>query len=166
MIVTDELRELLSHPFSGLCPIENIVKDHEGKKLVAVGDRVTLDTLKLGVVPFVAVFDHKTERAPISKGDKVILDKHFPEPESIENPPGHFNEELLPLAKRIMQNGGAVLVDGEEDITGLAFMFYATEDHVVYYGMRGEGVVLLEGLQAASIAKYLLNKMGLSLFDV
>ena len=165
MLVSDEIRALLSKPFSGFCPIETIVST-EGKKLVSIGDRVTLDTLRLGKHPYVAVFDYKTERKPIDGESRALLEKSFPTRSTIENPPGHFNEELLPLAKRVMQNGGAVFVEGEEDITGLAFMFYATEDHIVYYGMRGQGVVALEGVQAASIAKYLLNRMGLSLFDV
>ena len=99
MLVSDELRELLSHPFSGLCPIENIIANNKGKKLVAVGDRVTLDTLKLGEVPFVAVYDYVTERRAINNEEKALLSKHFPEPETIDNAPGHFNEELLPLAK-------------------------------------------------------------------
>ena len=167
MIVSEDIKSILSKPFTGPCSIDYLVEEaKKGKKLVSIGDYVTNATLDAGIKPFVSVFDFKNLRADIGENMRSNIEKAFPDPYTIDNPAGHFNEQLLPLAKKIMQNGGSVRVNGEEDITGLAFMFYASDDHLIYYGMKGVGTIALKGLHAASIARYLLNKMGLSIFDV
>ena len=156
--VKGKLREELSHPFGSLCDIDEIIST--GKKLVAVGDAVSLSTLRLGTTPFVSVFDGKTLRSPLPEADLHLLRSSHEQLLEANNPPSHFNPEILPLAKELMEKGGALYVEGEEDIAGLAFLYYATEEHIVYYGIRELGVVMVEGLQGKKIAEYFLKKMG------
>jgi uncharacterized protein (UPF0218 family) len=155
--ISEELREVLSEPFGSICNIDEIISyaEKNKRKLVCIGDFVTLSCIKNGFKPFVAVFDFKTLRKNIDESEKLIL-KNTYNPESAVNNPGTFNTALLEKAKILMKNGGGLLIEGEEDITGLAFMAYATHEHIITYGIKDKGPVFVLGENAYTISSYIL----------
>ncbi len=163
--VPSSIRELLKEPFSGLCPLDSILSLSKSKRLVGVGDAVVLSTLKAGIKPFVAVYDFVNERKSIEASKKGIISSAYPKAKTLPNPAHHFNTALLPLAKHLMKEGGALFIEGEEDLAGLAFMAYAEADHLIYYGLRNQGIVAISGLKARAISRYILEMLGVNLED-
>lgn len=160
--INDELRNLLSTPFGSFCSINKIIEKCKkfNKKLITVGDAVTISCLKANYKPFLSVFDFKTLRAEISEKDKELIKKSFKNIIKAKNSPGCLNLALLPIAKKLMSSnsyGNAILIEGEEDITGLAFMLYCTDKHVITYGIKDKGPVFVPGENAITIAKHIFN---------
>ena len=129
----------------------------QGRRIIAVGDIVVLGLLKKGIMPFAAAFDLKTRRAPIGKEDKDLIIKKFPNPLKSSNPPGTLTDEAMDAAKEAMEKGGAVLVDGEEDLTLLAFMRFAKKDDIFIYGIMDAGVCVIQK-NAKKIAERFLKQ--------
>ncbi|MEM4295778.1 MAG: DUF359 domain-containing protein [Candidatus Anstonellales archaeon] len=161
--INEELRKVLASPFGSICDINNIIDfaQANNRNLVCVGDVVTLSCLDYGFKPFVAVFDFRNLRKEIREEDKARLKQTFRHIMQAKNNAGTFNKELLGIAKHLMLNGGALLIKGEEDIAGLAFMAYATKEHVITYGIKDKGPVFLLGENAKHISNYILSKMGI-----
>ncbi len=141
--ITEELRAELKEPLGRIVSIEEVIKTK--KKVVAIGDIVVLSLLEKGVKPHVAVFDFKNLRKEISETEKQKLLLHFPNFEKTANPPGTLNEKIFPVAKKLLKNGGALFIDGEEDLVALAFLRHLEEGFVLVYGIFGKGVVAVEG---------------------
>lgn len=162
--VEGEVRDLLSIPYGGVCSPSRIVEiaKESSRKIVSVGDAVLLSFLEIGVKPFVAVYDFRTLREDIAEERREVISKAFPQPYIAKNSPSTFNTDILAMAKPLMEKGGALRVEGEEDISGLAFMYYATREHLICYGIKDKGVIVVPGEQAHTIASYIMGKMGLT----
>lgn len=141
--ITEELRRELKEPLGRMTSIEEVVKTK--KKIVAVGDIVILNLLKKGVTPHVAIFDFKNLRKEIGEEEKQKLISHFPEAQKTTNPPGTLNEEIFETAKKLLKSGGALFVEGEEDLVALAFLRSLEENFLLIYGIFGKGVVAVDG---------------------
>jgi uncharacterized protein (UPF0218 family) len=141
--ITEELRAELKEPLGKLSSIEEVISSK--KKIVAVGDAVVLSLLQKGVIPFVSVFDFKNLRKEINEEDKKKLLSFFPNPKKTTNPPGTLNEDIFPIAKNLLKNGGALFVEGEEDLVALAFLRFLEKDFILIYGIFEKGVVAVEG---------------------
>jgi len=128
-----------------------------GRRIIAVGDIVLLGLLKKGITPFAAAFDLRTRRTPISKEDKDLILGNFSNPLKAKNPPGTLTEAAMEAAKETMEKGGAVLIDGEEDLTLLAFMRFAKKDDIFIYGIMDAGVCVIQK-DAKKIAERFLKK--------
>jgi GTP-dependent dephospho-CoA kinase len=115
-----------------------------GKRIISVGDVCTATLLTLGIRPHLAVFDYHTRRADADKATLDILKKSFGSMMRYDNPAGTVSDILIKDAKTLMVKGGAILIDGEEDLTALAFIMEADEDDLVLYGQPGEGVVVVK----------------------
>ena len=141
--ITEELRAELKEPLGRLVSIEEVIKTK--KKLVAIGDIVALSILEKGVKPYVAVFDFKNLRKEIGEIEKQKLLSHFPKFERASNPPGTLNEKIFSVAKKILKKGGALFIEGEEDLVALAFLRHLEEGFTLVYGIFDKGVVAVEG---------------------
>ena len=113
-------------------------------RVIAVGDICVLELLKLCVRPHLAVFDFVSKREPLGKSLRDELVKQFPHPARYKNPQGTISEELIHDAPMLIDRGGGVLIDGEEDLTTLAFILGANEGDVVVYGQPDKGMVLVK----------------------
>ncbi|MCK4319359.1 DUF359 domain-containing protein [Candidatus Micrarchaeota archaeon] len=136
----DNLRKELRKPFG------KFVKDFsklKGKKIFAIGDETVLVLLKNNIIPYVSVFDFKIMRKPVTEKQKKTLLSVFKNPLTLRNPAGTISHEALPMVEKMMMNGGAVLVDGEEDLLALLFI-YLLKEGVVLYGQPKEGMVMVE----------------------
>ncbi|MGB9719642.1 MAG: DUF359 domain-containing protein [Candidatus Anstonellales archaeon] len=141
--ITEELRAELKEPLGRMISIDEVAKTQ--KKIVAVGDIVVLSLLEKNVRPYIAVFDFKNLRKEISEEEKQKLVSHFPKAKKVSNPPGTLNEEIFEIAKKLLNSGGALFVDGEEDLVALAFLRSLEKDFLLIYGIFEKGVVAVEG---------------------
>ena len=114
-----------------------------GKRIISIGDVCTLGLLAMGIRPHLAVFDHRYMRNGLDKGFVNILELNYPEPRKMANPPGTLSEKIVESAGRLIEEGGAVLIDGEEDLTALAFILKGSEKELIIYGQPNEGMVLV-----------------------
>lgn len=156
--ITEELRAELKEPLGRMASIEEVAKTN--KKIVAVGDVVALSLLKKGVKPFVAVFDFKNLRKEIERSEKQKLISNFPNATKVVNPPGTLNEKIFDTARKLLKTGGALFVDGEEDLVALAFLRSLEDGFILTYGIFGKGVVAVEGGEKTKkMAKGIIKRM-------
>ncbi|CUX77247.1 GTP-dependent dephospho-CoA kinase [Thermococcus chitonophagus] len=120
------------------------IKDSISHPLVTVGDVVTENILKVGVLPNLAIYDHKTERReykPKIDTNAIIL--------TVKNPPGVITIPLLRSVKKgyeLVNRGKNVhiIVNGEEDLATIPAVLYAPYGATIIYGQPREGIVLIK----------------------
>ncbi|MEW6035430.1 MAG: DUF359 domain-containing protein [Candidatus Micrarchaeota archaeon] len=145
MRIPERIRSELKKPLGALHrdfrEIRRLSRTH---RVISVGDVCTLGLLAMGIKPHLAVFDHLFMRHRLDPGMVRILELHFRKPRRYRNPPGTISRKILDDAAGLLSHGGAVLIDGEEDLTALAFILAAQEGDVVIYGQPGQGMVVVK----------------------
>ena len=143
MKIPESVRAQLKKPVGRLCTdFRAIKKLGRGRHIVAIGDVCTLGLLAMGMRPHLAVFDHRFMRKRLDSGMVRILEMHYRRPKRYKNPPGTLSEKLVADAPKLLAEGGAVLIDGEEDLTALAFIRSAKKE-IIVYGQPHEGMVIV-----------------------
>ncbi|HZD43575.1 MAG TPA: GTP-dependent dephospho-CoA kinase family protein [Methanomicrobiales archaeon] len=128
-------------PFGTLYPdIEAIIPLLKERRVYTVGDVVTLNVLRHGIRPDVAIIDGHTMRAPCNRS---------PDLESrrirARNPPGTISDDLIQkIWEALLHPPALIVVDGEEDLAVIPLVLQAPLGTIVLYGQPGEGVVLRE----------------------
>ncbi|HSB47580.1 MAG TPA: DUF359 domain-containing protein [Candidatus Bilamarchaeum sp.] len=140
--VSEAVREELKKPLGA------VIRDISGlgrkpdERIISIGDVCTLEFLSRGIIPHLSVFDFKSMRKPLhEKGRKALMS--LGEAKKYANPPGTISESLLADAGMLLEKGGAVLIDGEEDLTALAFILEAGKKDIIVYGQPREGMVIV-----------------------
>ena len=116
----------------------------DAKFLVAVGDFCTMDLIRRGRPPDVAIVDFKTKRE-----EKVryadVLESFGEVVREVRNPPAMISleawiaiSEAFKLKKRVRLD-----IKGEEDLLSLVCVALAQLGSVVLYGMPGKGAVVV-----------------------
>ena len=139
--VLNKLKKPLGEMFQNAGELSTKIK---GKRLICIGDICTINLIKIGIIPHLAVFDFKSQRKELEQTLKDILKKNYQDPEKYENIPGTISEELLKDAELLLQKGGGILISGEEDLCALAFILSAKENDLILYGQPNEGIVLIK----------------------
>jgi uncharacterized protein (UPF0218 family) len=134
-----QLKKPLGRLHTGLVGLKTLSRH----RIISIGDVCTLALLDIGIRPHLAVFDHRFMRRKLGPKGIRTLSKHFKRPKRYKNPPGTLSEAVVKDAKQLIAKGGAVLIDGEEDLTALAFIRSATAKDLVLYGQPHEGIVLV-----------------------
>ncbi len=143
--ITTEARAQLKRPMGKLYKtLEEVKQLSHRYKIVAVGDVTTLALLGIGVRPYLAVFDYKYMRRKLAEQLENIIKLHFKEIKRLSNPAGTVSDEVLREAPKLLRTGGALKIDGEEDLTALAFVKYADNNTRIIYGQPKEGIVVVE----------------------
>jgi GTP-dependent dephospho-CoA kinase len=139
LVLPEESRRLFKDPFGTLYPgIDAVLPHLAGRTVYSVGDVVTYNLQKNGIVPAIAVIDGQTMRSPCDR---------LPEVKGtcirVKNPPGTITDELVrALADALSRAPATILVEGEEDLAVIPLVIAAPESSVVIYGQPHEGVVL------------------------
>jgi GTP-dependent dephospho-CoA kinase len=142
MKLTPSLREELKKPLGALA------KDASGiprdAVVVSVGDTASDTLLAGGYSPKMVVYDGMTRRKGVGVSEAIAAYKA--REHRVKNPPGHLEDAVLRLFRRLMRSEGAskVFVEGEEDLTALAAVKEAPLGAYVVYGQPGEGLVVVE----------------------
>ncbi|MFH1785256.1 MAG: DUF359 domain-containing protein [Candidatus Micrarchaeota archaeon] len=142
MEIPEKIKNELKKPLGQLITLEEIKKT-EAKRIISVGDVCTLNLIFVGITPHLAVFDHLYMRRKLEADAIAKLKSKFANPKKYKNQPGTISEELINDAEKILEEGGAVLIEGEEDLTALAFILVANENDIIVYGQPNEGMVMV-----------------------
>jgi len=148
-ILTSDLRKELKAPLGLLIKgsykqtiekLRKIVEETKPEKIVAVGDRVTKNILRSGIILDVAIVDGKVMRKQVKLenfGAKRIF--------YTSNPAGTLSEEACRTIEEAIDLSGfnEVQVDGEEDLLALAAVLYAPVGSIVVYGQPKKGMVVV-----------------------
>nr|WP_321350174.1 GTP-dependent dephospho-CoA kinase family protein [uncultured Methanoregula sp.] len=138
LTLPEEHRRLFKEPFGELHrEIEELLPRLSGHMVCAVGDVVTYNLQKHGIVPDVAVVDGYTMRTPCSRIPEVTSTCTM-----VKNPAGTLTDELIEALDRAVAHPPTTLVvDGEEDLAVIPMVIAAPLGAIVLYGQPGEGVV-------------------------
>jgi GTP-dependent dephospho-CoA kinase len=138
LTLPEEHRRLFKEPFGELHrEIGEIIPRLNGRMVCAVGDVVTHNLQKNGIVPDVAVVDGFTMRSPCSRIPDVTGTCI-----SVKNPAGTLTDELIAaLNQAVTHSPTTIVVEGEEDLAVIPMVIAAPIGAVVLYGQPQEGVV-------------------------
>jgi uncharacterized protein (UPF0218 family) len=157
--IAPEVKALLKKPLGTLeKDLGEIKRLSHGHRIISVGDVCTLGLLAIGVRPHLAVFDYRSMRSGLDQGMINALRASFKKMRTYPNPAGTVSDRLLADAAGLVREGGAVLIEGEEDLTALAFVLSAGENDLVVYGQPDEGVVVVR--PDAKLKKRISNWLG------
>jgi len=144
VVLDDEIKNQLKKPLGKVYEDANaIVKMIRGKRVISVGDVCTIALLDAGVIPHLAVFDYKFQRTKLKTQDLKTLKSQYPKPKIYNNPAGTISDKIIADAAKLLEAGGAILIDGEEDLTALAFIIVARIGDILIYGQPKVGIVLI-----------------------
>ncbi|MFH0737624.1 MAG: DUF359 domain-containing protein [Candidatus Micrarchaeota archaeon] len=161
MRISEETRHRLKKPLGELQKdFREVRRLGHAHRIIAVGDICTLGLLAMGIRPHLAVYDHLFMRHRLDPGMVRVLELHYKAPERFNNPPGTLSERILAEAPRLLAKGGAVLIDGEEDLTALAFILAAGPKDIIVYGQPGAGMVLV--LPDIELKRKIADWLGIS----
>jgi len=145
--LSEELRRELGKPW-GLVITNDEIKSGKLKEalknmmadtIVTVGDVTTHTFLERGLMPRLAIVDMKTLRGAY----QVDLRERMKVVREVVNPPGHIVSTLVDEISKALEEGGLVVVRGEEDLLVIPSILASPEGTVVAYGQPGIGVVLI-----------------------
>ena len=166
----EELRRELSRPWGLVITndeieagrLEEALKNMMADTVVTVGDVTTHTFLERGLVPRLAIVDMKTLRGVY----QVDLRKHMKVVSEVVNPPGHIVSTIVDEISKAFEEGGLVVVRGEEDLLVIPSILALPEGTVIAYGQPGIGVVLIKvDKDKKEKAKELLTSMKEVEFD-
>ncbi len=145
MRIPESVKAKLKKPLGSLeLDFREIKRLSRGHRITSVGDICTLSLLALGVRPHLAVFDHQFMRQQLDSGMVSMLNVHFSRARRYRNQAGTLSERIVKDAKRLLKEGGAVLIDGEEDLTALAFIMAGGKKDIIIYGQPHRGLVIVK----------------------
>jgi hypothetical protein len=141
------LRETLRKPvgpvFKG--EVRPIVEKYKPVMLVSVGDIITYNILKEGIVPDICFVDARSQRKKVS--DEILDGTNHPLFERVEvcNPPATITRELiLTIISTLRERKKTrIFINGEEDLAVLPVSLLVPEGSLVLYGQPEEGYVAL-----------------------
>ncbi|MEM0241030.1 MAG: DUF359 domain-containing protein [Candidatus Nezhaarchaeales archaeon] len=120
--------------------LEEILNQMSPHMIITVGDVTTHTFLERGIRPRVAIVDMKTLRGPyqadFAEKMKMVCE--------VVNPPGHIVSTMVEHVKEAIDEGGFILVKGEEDLLVIPSIIASPEGAVIAYGQPGVGVVLIK----------------------
>jgi len=152
----EEHRQLFKEPFGELHrDIREILPRLSRSTVYTVGDVVTHNLQKTGIIPAVAVVDGYTMRSPCSR-----MPVMSGECIRVKNPAGSLTESLIDAIRHAVDHPPVtIIVEGEEDLAVIPMVIAAPLGTIILYGQPHEGVVLREVTPAAQeTARQLLER--------
>ncbi len=148
--VTSELIEKFRQPFGLLLrgtfsetmkKLKTIVETENPPMVITVGDTVSRNAHKSGVIAQVSITDNKSMR---KRAQPVVLESR--KTLRVTNPPGVITEEAIAVVKESLQSKEHthLIVDGEEDLLTLIAVLHAPSGALVVYGQPREGIVVVK----------------------
>ncbi|MBQ3718169.1 MAG: GTP-dependent dephospho-CoA kinase family protein [Methanomicrobium sp.] len=134
-------------PFGVLFPdIESALLYAGDRRLYAVGDVVTSNIVRKGIIPSICVIDGSTMRVPFRDAHlstQALSVKRY----EVSNPAGYITDELIDALRSAIEfsadsQPALVHVNGEEDLAVIPLVRMLPLESAVFYGQPGEGVVV------------------------
>ena len=138
----------LKEPFGRLLPgdpsktmpeLATIISRLHPRKVVAVGDVVSRETIAAGIRVDLRIIDHTSMRKPTAPFHLRVKTTYH-----VRNPAGVITLESWETIKRAIKNEDAViLVDGEEDLLALPCIVESPSNSLILYGQPSQGLVVV-----------------------
>ena len=139
----------LKEPFGRLLPgtpaktmsaLNSIISQTNPKRVVAVGDVVSRETLIAGIRVNLRIIDHISMRKPTTAFNLKIGKTY-----RVNNPAGVITLEAWEKIKQAMKDDEAlIIVEGEEDLLALPCIVESPSNSLVLYGQPSKGLVVVE----------------------
>lgn len=145
-ILPDDLREALARPLGPVVDnagLHRILKEDD--LIYSIGDVVSLSLKGLGFTPKIWIGDFKTQRGTESTTYREALGDWGDTEYKVSNPAGTVTRDAWDAVTAAMATDGTarIIVDGEEDLVGIAVMLEAPDGAKICYGMPGMGAVVV-----------------------
>lgn len=113
-------------------PYHILKKMIKGEKVIAIGDVVVENLLKVGIEPAMLIIDGKSRREDLETTIQCDI--------TVKNPQSEITDELVDAIKKGYKR---ILVEGEEDLAALPAILYSDENSVIVYGQPLEGIMVI-----------------------
>ena len=113
-------------------PYHVLKKMLKGEKVIAIGDVVVENLLKVGIEPAMMIVDGRSLREPL--GTTIECDI------TVKNPQSEITNELIEAIKKGYKK---IFVEGEEDLASLPAILYADKNSLIVYGQPSEGIMVI-----------------------
>ena len=117
-------------------PYHILKKMLRGEKVIAIGDVVVENLLKVGIEPDMMIVDGKTMR----QKKEVLIDCEI----TVKNPVSEVTDELMEAVKNQYKR---IFVEGEEDLAALPAILYGDENSLIVYGQPSEGIMVIRATE-------------------
>ena len=104
----------------------------KGEKVIAIGDVVAENLLKVGIEPDMMIIDGRSMREKLEISIECDI--------TVRNPQSEITEELINAVKKGYRR---IFVEGEEDLAALPAILYADENSLVVYGQPSKGIMVI-----------------------
>jgi GTP-dependent dephospho-CoA kinase len=138
----------LKTPFGRLIPgepdktmpeLKQIIRENTPRRITAVGDVVSRETLAAGIPVDLRIVDHISMRRPTTS---FIINSR--KTYHVKNPPGVITQESWQAIKQAMKEREVVIyVEGEEDLLTLPCISESPINSLVLYGQPSQGLVVV-----------------------
>lgn len=152
-LIREELRDPIGEVFAGseadlqiaAQHTVNMLKTMQATMVITVGDIVTYSLQKEGFEPHISFIDNRSRRKDLENITHSAIHSHG----SYKNEAGTIQSSIVQKYAEIVpdvaktKDHHQIIVDGEEDLLGLAAIMLAPLESVVLYGQFGQGIVLV-----------------------
>ncbi|MCL5788406.1 MAG: DUF359 domain-containing protein [Candidatus Marsarchaeota archaeon] len=120
--------------------VDSAMNQISGDELIVVGDVVSATAMKLGISPYLALIDGRTER-------RRLPEQPLPSARTLKahNPPGTITLEAVCTIMQALTrvDHSIIAIEGEEDLLTIPVVLLARNGVNIVYGQPGKGVVKL-----------------------
>lgn len=115
---------------------------HDDKKIITVGDMVSLTAKEKGMHPLLSIYDGYTERHVMTKFASLVKEE---KKIVVKNPAGVITNDLDNAIKNSLKNGDTnlIYIEGEEDLAFIPCVLHSPSDVEVVYGCPGKGMMIV-----------------------
>ena len=134
----------MGSPEETMKKLEELVSKEKPAKIISVGDVVSENMAKCGILTHLAIVDNRVMRQPrkpvVLKVNQTI---------HVKNPPGTITDEAWLAVKKALKQRQQIkiVVDGEEDLLALVALLHAPLNALVVYGQPYKGIVAVKVTQ-------------------
>jgi uncharacterized protein (UPF0218 family) len=139
----------LKEPFGRLLPgtpaktmsaLNSIISKTQPRRITAVGDVVSRETLVAGITVNLRILDHISMRRPTAAFNLKVSKTY-----RVKNPAGVITLEAWETIKKAMKDNEAlIVVEGEEDLLALPCIVESPNNCLVLYGQPSKGLVVVD----------------------
>lgn len=139
-VIPKDKLQLFKEPIGSFLREEDL-SQYQDKKVITVGDVVSLTVRRNGIVPVLSIYDGMTERHETT-GFADLVEKQGLEVRVVSNPAGVITGELVDAIKEAIDGKpGIIRVVGEEDLALMPCILHSPDDYRIIYGWPGKGMM-------------------------
>ncbi|MDR0524146.1 MAG: GTP-dependent dephospho-CoA kinase family protein [Candidatus Methanoplasma sp.] len=141
--VPESKREFFQAPLGKALSEEGLSSIDTKRKLITVGDVVSLAAREHGIVPDLSIYDGMTERRGMTRFADLVRAEGR-EPATVRNPAGTITAELFAAVENALTGKERLIrVEGEEDLAVIPCILLSPDGTNIVYGWPGKGMMVV-----------------------